>query len=299
MTVCTSLLVCYRKLHSVYELKERPERRGLIQCFWYSRAPVFGFGGTSAAVFRAYLRRRHLLEFLVASRPRPLSHTAFSLTFRGDSYTGVVRLVQYSAVASSDERGETLLVEVLLGLDVGVERLAHDVVGHIEGSPAGGVEVHGLAGCLLGVLLGSGSGVVSIAGDAPAGVVVGVGAILGGVRDVLEACDGTGSRGCSDTAFSREEADKKRNSAERKARDARRAGRIPSESGPKRLRKSEIQRMLARSRATPRVHAPDEGVRRTRNEIRNIYVSIPTIRRIWRITHPSRRLSGLGLRNPC
>ena len=167
--------------------------------------------------------------------------------------------MQYSAVASSDERGETLLVEVLLGLDVGVERLAHDVVGHIEGSPAGGVEVHGLAGGLLGVLLGSGSGVVGIAGDAPAGVVVGVGAILGGVRDVLEACDGTGSRGCSDTAFSREEADKKRNSAERKARDARRAGRIPSESGPKRLRKSEIQRMLARSRATPRVHAPDEG----------------------------------------
>ena len=42
-----------------------------------------------------------------------------------------------------------------------------------------------------------------------------------------------------------------------------------------------------------------KGVRRTRNEIRNIYVSIPTIRRIWRITHPSRRLSGLGLRNPC
>ena len=47
--------------------------------------------------------------------------------------------MQYSAVASSDERGETLLIEVLLGLDVGVERLAHDVVGHIEGSPAGGV----------------------------------------------------------------------------------------------------------------------------------------------------------------
>ena len=104
--------------------------------------------------------------------------------------------MQYSAIASSDERGETLLIEVLLGLDVGVERLAHDVVGHIEGSPAGGVEVHGLAGGLLGVLLGRGSGVVSIAGDAPAGVVVGVGAILGGVRDVLEACDGTGSRGC-------------------------------------------------------------------------------------------------------
>lgn len=195
MTVCTSLLVCYRKLHSVYELKERPERCGLIQCFWYSRAPVFGFGGTSAAVFRAYLRRRHLLSFHGEPAAAP-SHTAFSLTFRGDSYIGVVRLVQYSAVASSDERGETLLIEVLLGLDVGVERLAHDVVGHIEGSPAGGVEVHGLAGGLLGVLLGRGSGVVSIAGDAPAGVVVGVGAILGGVRDVLEACDGTGSRGC-------------------------------------------------------------------------------------------------------
>lgn len=100
---------------------------------------------------------------------------------------------------------------------------------------------------------------VSIAGDAPSGVVVGVGAILGGVRDVLEACDGTGSRGCSDTAFSREEADKKRNSAERKARDARRAGRILSESGQKMFRKSAIQRMLAGSRATPRVHAPDEG----------------------------------------
>lgn len=52
---------------------------------------------------------------------------------------------------------------------------------------------------------------------------------------------------------------KKRNSAERRARDARRAGRILSESGQKMFRKSAIQRMLAGSRATPRVHAPDEG----------------------------------------
>ena len=229
----------------------------MIQCFWYSRAPVFGFGGTSAAVFRAYLRR-HLLIFSWRAGRGPYLIQRSVLHFvvirtRGSS--GSCSTAQSRAQMNAERPSLSRFCWVLTSASSALP----DVVGHIEGSPAGGVEVHGLAGGLLGVLLGSGSGVVGIAGDAPAGVVVGVGAILGGVRDVLEACDGTGSRGCSDTAFSREEADKKRNSAERKARDARRAGRIPSESGPKRLRKSEIQRMLARSRATPRVHAPDEG----------------------------------------
>ena len=119
-----------------------------------------------------------------------------------------------------------MLVQVLLGLDVDVDSLADDGVGHIERSATGGVEVDGLAGGFLGALL-RGRGVVSIAGDAPAGVVIGVGAVLGGVRDVLEACDGVreAGRGIQLLRFSR---GKMQFAGTRKSHDAARAGEYPA-----------------------------------------------------------------------
>ena len=133
-----------------------------------------------------------------------------------------------------------MLVQVLLGLDVDVDSLADDVVGHIEGSATGWVEVDGLAGGFLGALL-RGRGVVSIAGDAPAGVVIGVGAVLGGVRDVLKACDGTeAGRGIQLLRFSR---GKMQFAGTRKSHDAARAGSIRRSRAPKTSRETGIRKM--------------------------------------------------------
>lgn len=190
-----------------------------------------------------------------------------------------------------------MLVQVLLGLDVCVDSLADDGVGHIEGSATGGVEVDGLAGGFLGALL-RGRGVVSIAGDAPAGVVIGVGAVLGGVRDVLEACDGVreAGRGIQLLRFSR---GKMQFAGTRKSHDAARAGSIRRSRAPKASRGTGIRKMSGAFEESRRVHTRHEGSSGTRDELQKSHVRIYDDQRIWRITHPSRRPSGLGLRNPC
>ena len=151
-----------------------------------------------------------------------------------------------------------MLVQVLLGLDVDVDSLADDGVGHIERSATGGVEVDGLAGGFLGALL-RGRGVVSIAGDAPAGVVIGVGAVLGGVRDVLEACDGVreaAGRGIQLLRFSR---GKMQFAGTRKSHDAARAGSIRRSRAPKTSHGTRIRKMSGAFEENRRVHTRHEG----------------------------------------
>ena len=175
------------------------------------------------------------------------------------------------ATTSSDEGGEAVLVQVLLGLDVDVDSLADDGVGHIERSATGGVEVDGLAGGFLGALL-RGRGVVSIAGDAPAGVVIGVGAVLGGVRDVLKACDGTeAGRGIQLLRFSR---GKLQFAGTRKSHDAARAGSIRRSRAPKASRGTGIRKMSGAFEENRRVHMRHEGSSGTRDEKQKSHVRI-------------------------
>jgi hypothetical protein len=115
--------------------------------------------------------------------------------------------------------------------------------------------------------------VVSIAGDAPAGVVIGVGAVLGGVRDVLEACDGVreAGRGIQLLRFSR---GKMQFAGTRKSHDAARVGSIRRSRAPKASRGTGIRKMSGAFEENRRVHTRHEGSSGTRDELQKSHVGI-------------------------